>query len=224
MPTLVFLIDVDNTLVANDEVKENFDAHIQVELGPALAARFWYIYEQVREEESVVDIPRSLARLREQTPLEEMDELTFAHVKSIFDNYPFFQNLYPHVLETLQYLSTLGLTVIVSDGDNFFQAEKIFNSNLADAVEGRVLIYVHKQQHLDEVMATYPADHYAMIDDKPDILADSKVLLGDRLTTVFVQQGKYARQKVANFTPDITVLHFADLCAFSAEHFFNVRS
>nr|HET6904527.1 HAD family hydrolase [Ktedonobacteraceae bacterium] len=224
MPTLVFLIDVDNTLLANDEVKENFDAHIRAELGPTLAARFWQIYEQVREEESVVDIPLSLARLREQTPLTEMDELTFAHVKSIFENYPFFQNLYPHVLETLRYLRTQGLTVIVSDGDEYFQAEKIFHSNLADAVEGRVLIYVHKQQHLDEVMATYPADHYAMIDDKPDILADSKVLLGDRLTTVFVQQGKYAQQPMpANFTPDITVLHFADLRAFSTEQFIHVQ-
>ena len=87
-----------------------------------------------------------------------------------------------------------------------------------------MLIYVHKQQHLDEVMATYPADHYAMIDDKSDILADTKVLLGDRLTTVFVQQGKYAMQpKPANFTPDITVLHFADLRAFSKEQFMNVQ-
>ena len=223
MPKLVFLIDVDNTLIANDEVKENFDEHIQAELGPTLAARFWQIYEQVRKEESVVNIPLSLARLREQTPPSEMDELTFAHVKSIFDNYPFFQNLYPQTLETLQYLSTLGVTVIVSDGDEFFQAEKIFNSNLADAVAGRVLIYVHKQQHLDEVMATYPSDHYAMIDDKPDILADAKDLLGERLTTVFVQQGKYAQHKPANFTPDITVLHFADLRTFSAEQFFKVQ-
>ncbi len=223
MPTLVFMIDVDNTLIANDEVKANFDAHIQAELGPALAARFWEIYEQVREEASVVNIPLSLARLREQTPLTEMDELTFAHVKSIFDNYPFFQNLYPHTLETQQHLRTLGLTVIVSDGDEFFQAEKIFSSNLANATEGRVLIYIHKQQHLDEVMTTYPADHYAMIDDKPDILADAKALLGERLTTVFVQQGKYSRQKVANFTPDISVLHFADLLTFSAEQFFYVH-
>ncbi|HYK85202.1 MAG TPA: hypothetical protein VEV19_07545 [Ktedonobacteraceae bacterium] len=224
MPTLVFLIDVDNTLLANDDVKENFDAHLQVELGPRLTARFWDIYEQVRKESGVVDIPLSLQRLREQTPHSEMDHLTFAHVQSIFDNFPFFQYLYPHALETLAYLRTIGLPVIVSDGDSFFQAEKIFNSNLANAVEGRVLIYIHKQEHLDEVLATYPADHYAMIDDKPDILADSKALLGDRLTTVFVQQGKYASNKPDTFTPDISVLHFGDLRSLQADQFLDIHS
>ena len=221
MPTLVFLIDVDNTLIANDDVKENLDAHLRVELGPDLTARFWDIYEQIREETSVVNIPLSLKQLREQTSHQEMNHLTFSHVESIFENFPFFQFLYPGVLETLQYLETLGLTVIVSDGDEFFQAEKIFSSNLADAVHGRVLLYIHKQQHLDEVIATYPADHYAMIDDKPQILADSKAILKERLTTVFVQQGKYAAGKAPdNFTPDISVLHIADLRSFSVEQFF----
>src|SRR5438105_1838563 len=104
MPTLVFLIDVDNTLIANDDVKQNYDAHLQVELGPRLTQRFWEIYEQVRHEQSVVNIPLSLKRLRAQTPLSELDEETFLHVESIFENYPFFQALYPHTLETLQHL------------------------------------------------------------------------------------------------------------------------
>src|SRR5579863_5677601 len=192
MSQLVFLIDVDNTLLDNEEVKNDYDAHIQIELGPALAKRFWDLYEQVREEESVVDIPQTLQRLREQTSLAELDEQTYQHVISIFDNYPFFQALYPGALETLRHLRTMGLTVIVSDGDRYFQAEKIFHSNLANAVEGRVLLYVHKQQNLDEVMRLYPADHYAMIDDKPQILIDTKAMLGNRVTTVFVEQGKYA--------------------------------
>ena len=102
----------------------------------------------------------------------------------------------------------------------FFQPEKIFNSDLAEAVEGRVLIYVHKQQHLQEIMQQYPADHYVMIDDKPDILADAKAIMRDCLTTVFVKQGKYAKGEMpANFTPDITVLHIADLRNYSAEQF-----
>ncbi len=225
MPTLVFLIDVDNTLIANDDVKNDLDAHIQVELGPVLTARFWDLYEQVREECGVVNIPLALKRLREQTPLSELDEQTYEHVESIFENYPFFKALYPHVLETLHYLRTLGLTVIVSDGDMYFQAEKIFHSNLADAVEGRALLYIHKQQHLDEVMRKYPADHYAMIDDKPQILADSKAIMGNRLTTVFVRQGKYATdQKPANFTPDISVLHIADLRNYDATQFLSVQA
>jgi FMN phosphatase YigB (HAD superfamily) len=222
MPHLVFLLDVDNTLIDNDRVKEDLDTHIQVELGPVLTKRFWDIYEQVREEGGVVNIPLSLQRLREQVSLAELDEQTFAHVQSIFNNYPFFQALYPHVLETLHYLGTLGLTVIVSDGDIFFQAEKIFHSNLADTVEGRVLLYVHKQQHMDEVLRLYPADHYVMIDDKPQILADVKASLPELMTTVFVQQGKYATgKKPANFHPDISVLHIADLRNYSSEQFFH---
>jgi FMN phosphatase YigB (HAD superfamily) len=226
MATLVFLLDVDNTLIANDDVKNDLDAHLQVELGPALTKRFWELYEQARHESGVVNIPLALTRLREQTPLSEMDEQTYLHVHSLFDNYPFFDALYPRALETLRYLRTLGLTVIVSDGDRLFQPEKIFRSDLAEAVEGRVLIYVHKQQHLQEIMQMYPADHYVMIDDKPEILADSKSIMGDRLTTVFVEQGKYAAtdQKPANFTPDISVLHIADLMHYSAAQFLGLKT
>ena len=115
--------------------------------------------------------------------------------------------------------------MIVSDGDLDFQAEKIFNSALADAVEGRVLLYTHKQEHLDEITQRYPADHYVIIDDKPDILADSKAKIGDLLTTVFVKQGKYAEgEKPPNFTPDITVLHIADLRNYTAEQFLHPHS
>lgn len=223
MSTLVFLIDVDNTLIANDEVKKDYDAHLQVELGPVLTQRFWELYEQIRHEKSVIDIPETFKRLRQEMPLTELDEQTYLHVVSIFENYPFFQALYPHTLETLEHLRTLGLTVIVSDGDLFFQAEKIFYSNLADVVEGRVLIYTHKQEHLDDVMQQYPADHYVMIDDKAQILADSKAMLGNKVTTVFVQQGKYATgQTSANFVPDISVLHIADLKTYGREQFFSV--
>jgi len=223
MPTLVFLIDVDNTLIDNDHVKDDLDEHIKVEMGDTLTTRFWDFYEQAREESGVVNIPLALKWLREQTPLSELDEQTYLHVHSLFDNYPFFNALYPHTLETLHYLRTLGLTVIVSDGDMYFQAEKIFNSALAETVEGHVLIYTHKQEHLQEVMKRYPADHYAMIDDKPQILAESKLILGNNLTTVFVQQGKYAAgQKLANFTPDISVQHIGDLRNYSAEQFLHV--
>lgn len=219
MPSLVFLLDVDNTLIDNDGVKQTIDAHLQVELGPILTARFWDIYEEVRKEEEVVDIPRTLRELRALTSLSELDEQTYLHVHSIFDNYPFFDALYPHTLDTLHHLRTLGLTVIVSDGDKFFQAEKIVESNLARVVEGRVLLYVHKQQHLDEIIQKYPADHYAIIDDKPQILVDTKDILRDRVTTVFVEQGKYAAAKPANFAPDISVLHVGDLRTFDKEQF-----
>ncbi len=224
MPTLVFLIDVDNTLIDNDFVKSDLDEHIKVEMGETVTSRFWELYEQAREESGVVNIPLALKWLREQIPLSELDEQTYLHVHSLFDNYPFFNALYPHTLETLRYLRTLGLTVIVSDGDLYFQAEKIFNSAIAETVEGRVLIYIHKQEHLHEIMKQYPADHYAMIDDKPQILHESKVILGNKLTTVFVQQGKYAvDSKPDNFAPDITVKHIGDLRRYSSDQFLHVK-
>ncbi|HET9920914.1 MAG TPA: HAD family hydrolase [Ktedonobacteraceae bacterium] len=220
METLTFLIDVDNTLLANDEIKEQWNRHLEADLGPQLTARFWDLYEKARAQQEVVDIPLALKWLRETTPLSELDEQMYQHVVSIFEDYPFQQALYPGTLETLRYLSALGTTVIVSDGDQFFQAQKIVQSGLADAVNGRVLIYTHKQQELDEVLKLYPADHYAMIDDKPDILADSKEIMDSRLTTVFVEQGKYAQmQKPANFYPNITVEHIADLMHYTKEQF-----
>ena len=224
MPTLVFLLDVDNTLLDFDYVKSDLDEHIRVQMGDTLTTRFWDIYEQVRQESGVVNIPLALSRLREQTPLSELDEQTYLHVQSLFNNYPFINALYPHALETLRYLRTLGLTVIVSDGDLYFQTEKIFHSTLAETVEGRVLIYTHKQEHLQEILKQYPADHYAMIDDKPEILADSKAILGNELTTVFVQQGKYAKEQLpATFTPDISVRKIGDLRNYSAEQFFKSK-
>ncbi|MEO7022510.1 MAG: HAD family hydrolase [Ktedonobacteraceae bacterium] len=218
MTQLAFLLDVDNTLLANDEVKEHLDQHLQSILGDALAKRFWEIYEHVRQEQSVVNIPLTLQRLREEVPTDKLDEQTYQQAHALFDHYPFFQNLYPQAIETLHYLRTLGLTIIVSDGDQYFQAEKITNSHLAEAVEGRVLIYTHKQRHLDEILQLFPAEQYVMIDDKPQILAESKRLLGKRLTTVFVKQGKYALE-VENFIPDISVEHISEVQNFTAEQF-----
>src|SRR5207245_4627301 len=108
------------------------------------------------------DIPVVLTRFREQIPLTTMDEMTYLLVCSLFDDFPFAQELFPHALETLDYLGTLGLTVILSDGDLYFQAKKISHSGLAEKVEGRILLYVHKQEHVDEIMSLHAADHYVM--------------------------------------------------------------
>src|SRR6516165_1109425 len=117
MITLAFFIDVDNTLIDNDFVKSDLDEHIRVQMGDALADSFWELYEKTREDGDVINIPLALEGLRKKTSLSELDELTYQHVHSLFDNYPFFDALYPHALETLRYLRTIGLTVILSDGD-----------------------------------------------------------------------------------------------------------
>lgn len=225
MATLVFWIDVDNTLLANDDVKKDLDEHLKVWVGPVLAEKYWDIYEQVRHERRVVDIPLALDRFRQQVPLSQMDEQTYIHVHSIFDNYPFEQRLYPYALETLQHLNTLGVVVIVSDGDLCYQQEKIFNSALAITVQGRVLIFDHKQEHLDEIIHQYPADHFVMIDDKPDILIDMHQILQDRVTTVLVKQGKYGQQSLPdNFSPDITVDTVSDLRNFTQQQFLQAHA
>ena len=218
MRTLVFLLDVDNTLLDNDAVKKDWDEQLRAVVGTKLTTRFWQLYEQVRKERGVVDIPLALSRLREQTPSSEMDEPTYRCVQALFENYPFYKRLYPHAIETLKHLRTMGLTVIVSDGDPFFQAEKIVKSGLAEAVEWRFLLFEHKQEHLDEITRAYPADHYVMIDDNPRILHDSRRVMQDRLTTVFVVQGHYATDPLPEgFSPDLTVLHIGDLRNYSKE-------
>lgn len=216
MQTLVFLLDVDNTLLDNDAVKADWDEQLRRELGHTLIARFWEMYERVRRERGVVDIPLALSRLRELTPT--MDEQTYQHIRSLFFNYPFYKRLYPHAIETVEHLRAMGLTVIVSDGDPVFQVEKINRSYLAEAVGGRVLIFTHKQEHLDEITRAYPADHYVMVDDSPRVLHASKQMMRNRLTTVFVVQGHYATgQPLEGFTPDLTVPHIGDLRNYSRE-------
>jgi FMN phosphatase YigB (HAD superfamily) len=219
MPELVFLIDVDNTLLNNDAVKQDFDKHLRSQLGPDLAERFWDVYEQVRQDKNFVDIPETLVRFREQISHRELPESDYLRILSVFDRYPFHTALYPQALETLQHLGGLGSTVIVSDGDQYYQAKKIIAGHLAAAVEGRVLLYIHKQEHLDEVLQYYPGEHYTMIDDKPQILIDIKSRLGERVTTVFVKQGKYAENPPDDFAPDFAVSQLADLLHYSQEQF-----
>ncbi|TMC18722.1 MAG: HAD family hydrolase [Chloroflexi bacterium] len=213
--SLTFLLDVDNTLLDNDAIKHDWDEQLEATLGPTLTTKFWQIYEQVRQEQAMVDIPLTLSRLHEQTPTTELDEQTYQHVRSLFFEYPFFKGLYPGAIETLEHLRTMGLTVIVSDGDPVFQSEKTIKSHLARVVEGRVLLFAHKQEHWGEIVRAYRASHYVMIDDHPQILYESKQIMGDRLTTVFVKQGHYATDELPpGFAPDLSVLHIADLSHF----------
>lgn len=222
MTTLTFWLDVDNTLIDNDTVKRDLFTQLQETIGKELNTRFWELYEEVRAEKSVIDIPLTLQRLRDETPLSEMDETTYKRAHAIFDEYPFDDRLYPHTIETLCHLNELGTTVIVSDGDKIFQDNKIRTSGLAQAVQGHVLIYTHKQEHLDEIIKRYPADHFVMVDDKPQILHETKILLGERLTTVFIRQGKYAHATPPkDFTPNITVDSIEALRSFSAQQFLN---
>ena len=215
MPTLVFLIDIDNTLLDNDRVKAGMEAEIRRLAGEEGSKQFWNLYEMVRRELDYVDVPLTLGRFRTLRP----DLRTFPQLSSMLLGYPFENDLYPHAMEVVKHLKTFGTVVILSDGDPVFQPAKIGRIGVADAVDSNVLIYAHKEQHLDEVLRLYPADHYVLIDDKPGILGRIKAVLNDRLTTVHVRQGKYATVDDGDPAPDITLDGIADVLHLAERDF-----
>lgn len=211
---LVFLIDVDNTLLDNDQVIADLYRHLEKEFGATEAGRYSDILEGLRSELGYVDYLGALQRYRAQESHRGMSDPRLLLMSSFLIDYPFAERLYPGALDALQRLRHSGPTVILSDGDVVFQPRKVQRAGLWDATEGRVLIYVHKEQMLDVIEHIHPARHYVMIDDKLRILAAMKAIWGDRLTTVFVRQGHYAFDidAMAGLAPaDLTIEHIADL-------------
>ena len=201
---VIFLLDVDNTLLDNDRITADLDDYLQREFGRESRDRYWIIFEQLRTELGYADYLGALQRYR----LDDLTDPRLLLMSLFLTDYPFAQRLYPGALAVLTYLKKSGPTVILSDGDVVFQPRKIERSGLWEAVEGRVLIYIHKERMLDAVSERYPARHYVMIDDKIRILAAMKKTWGERLTTVFPRQGHYALDpKIATTypAPDITV-------------------
>lgn len=216
---LSFLLDVDDTLLDNDALKEYLTSELRAAIGADGSARFWALYEEVRRERDVVDLPLTVQRYAAAG-----DVAQAAAITRILDDIPFSRFVYPHTFDTLHHLNALGLAGILSDGDEVFQCRKIERSGLASAVEGRVLIYSHKEQHLDEVAERWPAGHTVMIDDKARILDVVERLLGDRVTTVHVLQGHYAREPLPpGFHADVTVPAIGDLRTMPAERFWPRR-
>lgn len=185
---IVFLFDVDNTLLNNDRVFADLDAHIGVEHGAAARDRFWAIFGALSEELGYSDYLGALERYR----LEQIHDPRVLRMSKWLLDYPFADRLYPGALEALQRVRQWAPVVILSDGDAVFQPRKVDRSGLCRAVDGHVLIYVHKEQELHDVERLYPARRYVMIDDKLRVLDAMKRFWGDRLTTVFARQGRYA--------------------------------
>ena len=207
---VVFLFDVDNTLLDNDCVQDDLRNHLEREFGAESRDRYWAIFEELRAELGYTDYLGALQRYR----LEDLCDPRLLLMSSFLVDYPFANRLYPGSLDALDHVGTRGETVILSDGDVVFQPRKVQRSGLWDAVEGRVLIYIHKEQMLDDVEQRYPAGHYVMIDDKLRILTAMKRIWGDRLTTIWPRQGHYAldSKAVATYPPaDLTVERIGDL-------------
>ena len=209
-PRTVFLFDVDNTLLDNDGVTADLREHLEREVGHERQQRYWAILEQLREELSYVDYLGALQRYRLEYP-RDPHLLT---VSSFLVNYPFADRLFPHALDVVKHVKQWGQPVILSDGDVVFQPRKIEQSGLFQAVDGQVLIYIHKECELGDVERRYPANHYVLIDDKLRILTEVKKLWGAHVTTVFPRQGHYAMDPDALTTfpaADVTIDRIGDL-------------
>jgi FMN phosphatase YigB (HAD superfamily) len=210
---VVFLFDVDNTLLDNDRVTADLRRYLEQKFGPEVRDRYFTIFEELRAELGYADYLGALQRYR----LEAMGDPQLLMMSEYLVDYPFANRLYPGSLDALEHVRKWGPTVILSDGDVVFQPRKARRSGLWDAVEGRVLIYIHKELMLDDVERHYPARRYVMVDDKLRILAAMKDVWGDRLSTVFPRQGHYALDPeiVAAYpAADITIERIGELVSY----------
>ena len=211
---VIFLLDVDNTLLDNDHVQEDLRDHLERDFGTASRDHYWEVFEALRAELGYADYLGALQRYRSDEPGRGMSDPRLLLMSSFLVDYPFAERLYPGALDVIAHLRRWGPTVILSDGDVVFQPRKVQRSGLWGAVEGRVLIYIHKERMLDEIVQRYPARHYVMVDDKLRILAAVKKILHDRVTTVFPRQGHYALDphNVRAYPPaDLTIERIGDL-------------
>ena len=207
---IVFLVDVDNTLLDNDGIQQDLKDHLERAFGRASRERYWTILEDLFAELGYRDYLGALQRYRAEHPC----EIELLSMSSFLLDYPFGGRLFPGALEVLKRLRSLGPTVILSDGDVVFQPRKVERAGLSEAVDGRVLIYIHKEEALDDVERRYPADHYVLVDDKLRILAAVKQFWGERVTTVFPRQGIFAHDPdvVSAYPPaDVTIERIGDL-------------
>ena len=210
---IVFLLDVDNTLLDNDRIEQDLRDHLTQVFGLDACARYWTILEELRRELGYADFLGALQRYR----LERLHDPRLLGMSSFLVDYPFAERLYPKALEVITHLHAFGPVAILSDGDAVFQPRKVVRSGLWRAVEGRVLIYIHKEEMLDDVQSEYPAELYVFVDDKPRLLAAVKEVWGNRVITVFVGQGHYAHDPVALSTyppADVSIQRVSDLLEF----------
>jgi FMN phosphatase YigB (HAD superfamily) len=215
---MIFLLDVDNTLLDNDRFAADLGDRLEQAFGASERERYWAIFGRLREQLGVADYLASLQAFR--AGLDDHPDLLA--MSEFLLEYPFAARLFPRALEAVAHLNTLGRPVVLSDGDIVFQPRKIQRSGIWDAVGGRVMIYLHKERELDHMQQRYPATHYVMVDDKPNLLAAMKSTLKGKLTTVFVRQGHYAlaaESKSVEPAPDMVVERIGDLINHKSSDF-----
>jgi FMN phosphatase YigB (HAD superfamily) len=207
---VVFLLDVDNTLLDNDRVTQDLREYLTTQFGEERQRRYWELFEELRSELGYADYLGALQRFRLAYPHEPHMLL----MSSWLVDYPFAERLYTGALDVIGRLSARGLPVVLSDGDVVFQPRKVERSGIRAAVDGRVLIYVHKEQELADVERRFPATQYVLVEDKLRIIAAVKAVWEERVTTVFVRQGHYAHdaELLARYPPaDFAIENIAEL-------------
>jgi FMN phosphatase YigB (HAD superfamily) len=210
---LVFLFDVDNTLIDNDRITRDLSNHLEEDFGKEIRDRYFIIFEELRRELGYADYLGALQRYRNEHPL----DVRLLRMSSYLIDYPFPDRLYPQALEVIKHCRAWGTAAILSDGDVVFQPRKVKQSGIHAAVDGHVLIYIHKEQSLADVEQRYPAQHYIFVDDKPRLVAAIKSHWKNRVTTIMPRQGHYALdpKALAQFAPaDIIIDHIADLLSY----------
>jgi len=211
--SIVFLVDVDNTLIDNDRVQADMRQYLEREFGAVCRDRYWTIQERLFADLGYRDYLGALQQYRIEYP----EDISVLSMSAFFLDYPFADRLYPGALEVLARLRTWGRTVILTDGDVVFQPRKVERSGIWEAAGGCVLIYIHKEESLDDVQRRYPARHYVLVDDKLRILAAVKKAWGERVTTVFPRQGQFASDAKFHASypdADLTVERIGDLLAY----------
>lgn len=214
MNDIVFLLDVDNTLLDNDRFAKDLGERLESDFGAAARDRYWKMFAERREQTGVADYLGALQSFRAGLD----DDPRLLRMAEFLLDYPFAERVFPGALAVIAHLASIGCPVVLSDGDVVFQPRKIQQAGIWEAVAGRVLIYIHKEQVLDHVRSRFPAAHYVMVDDKPNLLAAMKKILGAELTTVFVRQGHYARDAQPSAfvpPPDRTIDKIGDLAALA---------
>jgi FMN phosphatase YigB (HAD superfamily) len=221
MDKIVFLFDVDNTLLDNDRVSRDLRIFLAKEVGEKRGEKYWEIFEKLRSELGYADYLGALQRYRIENPYD-------SHLLALSNylvNYPFANRLFPNSLDALEHCKKFGKVVILTDGDVVFQPRKIERSGLLEAVEKNILIYIHKEQELHDVERRYPAEHYVLVDDKIRILSAIKAIWGDKVTTVFPKQGHYAldETEVAKYPKaDISIERIGDILDVKLDQLKNI--
>ena len=207
---VIFLFDVDNTLLDNDRMKGDLSAHVEAVFGKKADEQLWALYEEERAKHGYADFLGTLEKFR----LAHLEDPRVLRFSNWVMDYPFIERLYPDALGAVRHVRQWGLPVILTDGDGVFQPHKLERAGLLDAFGGHVLNYVHKEEELESVRQAYPAEHYVLIDDKLSLLDAVKKAWGDRVTTIFPRQGHYANdaKTLTSFPPaDIEIACIADL-------------